>query len=277
MKAQFKLLALDLDGTLLDSAGRISEANMSAVRKAQRAGVRVTVATGRSFASAEEFVRSIDPREPAITYNGALIRNGAGVLKRFPLGEGAVREAVSLLRELGHPPIVYGADGRKFYERMDRRGRDLMSYSKTPETHLVRVDDLGTREWDDVLRVSVITGAECIRELHLAVTQRMGSRVRTVDTFFPEWDFWIFEILDAACSKSSALSFLCAASGIPREEVIAIGDNDNDIDMLSWAGLGVAMQNALQPVKEAAAWVTEKSNDGDGVAEAIERFVLRAS
>jgi hydroxymethylpyrimidine pyrophosphatase-like HAD family hydrolase len=103
----------------------------------------------------------------------------------------------------------------------------------------------------------------------------MGARVRTVDTFFPDWNFWIFEVLDAACSKSNALAFLCAVFGIGREEVIAIGDNDNDIDMLSWAGFGVAMQNALQPVKKAAAYVTEKSNDDDGVAEVIERFILR--
>ncbi len=136
------------------------------------------------------------------------------------------------------------------------------------------MDDLTARKWDGVLRVSVIAGAEHIPALHLAAAQRMSARVRTVDTFFPDWNFWIFEVLDASCSKSNALAFLCESFGIGREEVMAIGDND--IDMLSWAGFGVAMQNALLRVKEAAAWVTEKSNDGDGVAEVIERFILHA-
>jgi Cof subfamily protein (haloacid dehalogenase superfamily) len=275
MKVHCKLLAIDLDGTLLDSAGRISDGNMSAVRKAQRSGVRVAVTTGRSFSSAEEYIRLVGPGEPAITYNGALIQNGASVLKRFTLGPGVVQEAVSLFHELGHPPIVYTADGRKFYERIDRYGKDFFSFSKGAETSLTRVVDLAAREWDGVLRVSVITGSEHIPALHLAAAERMGARVRTVDTFFPDWNFWIFEVLDAACSKSNALAFLCAVFGIGREEVIAIGDNDNDIDMLSWAGFGVAMQNALQPVKKAAAYVTEKSNDDDGVAEVIERFILR--
>jgi Cof subfamily protein (haloacid dehalogenase superfamily) len=273
MNPNCRLLALDLDGTLLDSAGRISEGNMSAVRKAQRSGVRVTVTTGRSFSSAEEYIRAIGTGDPSITYNGALIQKGASVMKRFTLGPGVVLEAVSLLRELGHPPIVYTADERKFYERVDRYGRDFFSFSKGTESRLTRVHDLMTREWDGVLRVSVITGAEHIPALHLAVAQRMGTRVRTVDTCFPDWDFWIFEVLDRSCSKSNALAFLCSGLGIAREEVVAVGDNDNDIDMLLWAGRGVAMRNALPRVKEAASYVTENSNDGDGVAEVIERFI----
>jgi Cof subfamily protein (haloacid dehalogenase superfamily) len=273
MNSHYRLLALDLDGTLLDSKGRISKSNLAAVRKAQRAGVLVTVTTGRSFTSAEEYIRVIGPGDPSITYNGALLQNGDHVIKRFSLGPGVVLEAVSLLRALGHPPIVYTADGRKFYEKVDRHGRNFLSFSKGTETNLTRVHDLMARDWDGVLRVSAVTGARHIPALHRAVAQRMGTRVRTVDTFFPEFDFWIFEILDRSCSKSSALSFLCAELGILREEVIAVGDNDNDIDMLSWAGRGVAMRNALQRVKEAATCVTENSNDDDGVAEAIERFI----
>jgi Cof subfamily protein (haloacid dehalogenase superfamily) len=273
---RYRLLAVDLDGTLLDRSERISERNLKAVRRAKEAGVLPVVATGRSRASAAEYIRAIDPAGHAITYNGALVHRGTDVLKRFALGPGVVQEAVALLKELGHPPIVYTVDERKYHDAFDLRMRDFFSFSKGTETRLSRVRDLAACDWDGVLRVSAITGADRVAELHAAVGRKMGDRVRTVDTLFPEWDFWIFEILDRSCSKSSALAFLCAELGVAREEVFAIGDNDNDIDMLAWAGCGVAMKNALPRVKEAAAHVTDGDNDGDGFAEAIERFLLRA-
>jgi hydroxymethylpyrimidine pyrophosphatase-like HAD family hydrolase len=110
--------------------------------------------------------------------------------------------------------------------------------------------------------------------LHSAIRQKYGGKVKTVDTYFPRWDFYLFEVLDRCCSKSTALSFVCNRYGIERSEVITVGDNNNDLDMIRWAGLGVVMKNGLASVVCEADYVTEKSNNENGVSEVIEKFIL---
>ena len=130
------------------------------------------------------------------------------------------------------------------------------------------------KKWNDVIRLSVITGKYDVTLLHATLKNRFGYEIKTIDTYFPGWNFWIFEILDKTCSKSTGLEFLCALYGIARDEVIAVGDNNNDLDMISWAGLGVAMKNGLDATLREADYVTEKSNNEDGVAEVIKKFIL---
>ena len=104
--------------------------------------------------------------------------------------------------------------------------------------------------------------------------KQLGSSIATAQTYFPHWNFWIFEVLNPLCSKPVALQFLCDLYGFHADEVIAAGDNRNDIGMLQWAGLGVAMRNSLPDVAQHADYVSEQDNEEHGVAEIIERFIL---
>ena len=110
--------------------------------------------------------------------------------------------------------------------------------------------------------------------LQRELEKRLGSSVATAQTFFPTWNFWIFEILNPLCSKPIALQFLCDRYGFHADDVIAVGDNRNDIGMLQWAGLGVAMCNSLSDVREHADYVSRHDNDAHGVAEIIDSFIL---
>jgi len=270
----YKLLAVDLDGTLLNGKEKISAGNLAAVREAHRKGVKIVVSTGRSYTTAEEYIHQLDVGHLSVTYNGALIRNGTGIMRRVSMADNVAAQILRLLVSLGHCPIVYASDENKYYEKVDRYSEAFISYVGGAEMKMYKVDGLLERAWEDVLRLTVVTGTEHVERLHKEMVPRYASRIRTIGTYFPGFDFWTFEILDIGSSKSKGLEYICSRFGIGRGEVIAVGDNDNDVDMIEWAGLGAAMKNGLPAAREAADYVTERTNNEDGVAEVIERFVL---
>jgi len=270
----YKLIALDLDGTLLNDGGVISRKNLESVQKAHEIGIKVIVTTGRSFISAESYIRDLDIGDPTITYNGALIQRNAEILKKTALDTDLVYEIIKFLKDLDYAPIVYPSDNKKYYETLGSYTADFLEFSRGFEKELVRLPDITAVSWKDVLRISVITEKPDVLFLHSELKKRFGSKIRTVDTYFAEWRFWLFEILDRECSKSMGLKYLCGIYNIDQDQVIAVGDNHNDLDMLSWAGLGVAMKNGLESVIREADYVTRRDNNEDGVAEVIEKFIL---
>jgi len=251
----YRLLALDLDGTLLNDEERISNSNIEWVRKASEKNVRIIVATGRSFNSAKQYLRIID-------------------LRKITLKDELIQELVQFLKDMDYCPIVYTAEGDKYYETFGKYTDDFLSFSKGFESELKRISRLSERRWDNVIRLSVITGEPDIPLLHAELKKRFGKKIKTIDTFFSGWNFWIFEILDKTCSKSSGIEFLCRNLGITREEVIAVGDNHNDLDMITWAGLGVGMRNGMDTVLREADYITEKTNNENGVSEVIRKFLF---
>ena len=273
-KMDYRLLALDLDGTLLNDEERISDFNIEWVKKASEKGVRIIVATGRSYNSAKQYLRLIDVPDPSITFNGAVIRKGDETLRKITLKNGLIQELVRFLKDMDYCPIVYTAEGEKYYETFGKYTDDFLSFSKGFESELKKISRLSERRWDNVIRLSVITGEPDVSLLHAELKKRFGEKIRTIDTFFAGWNFWIFEILDKNCSKASGIEFLCRRLGITREEVIAVGDNHNDLDMITWAGLGVGMINGMDTVLREADYITEKSNNENGVAEVIRKFIF---
>jgi Cof subfamily protein (haloacid dehalogenase superfamily) len=270
----YKLLAVDLDGTLLNDQETISAANLTALKKADKKGVRVIITTGRSYNSAQRYIAAVGSANSTITFNGAVITKDSTVLKRVTLNNRIIGDLVKLLKDMSYPPIIYLSDNKKYYETFGRYSEDFLSFSKGFETELVKVENLASRAWEDVIRISVIAGKHDVTLLHSELKHRFGRDIRTVDTYFSAWNFWLFEILHTQCSKSQGLQHLCTEYGILQSEVIAIGDNNNDLDMITWAGLGCAMKNGLDAVIMEADYVTEKTNNEDGVAEVIERFIL---
>jgi len=270
----WKMLALDLDGTTLNSAEKISEPNLRAIRMASRSGVKIIVTTGRSYSSALRFIQQLDTGDPSITYNGALIRNGLSILRHLTIGDRTVQETLALLKELGQPPVVYTSGEKRYLDEPERQIDSFYEFSKGSEIENHQVEDLLALEWEEVIRISVFTDERTTQMLDRVLLEKMGNTVKTAQTYFPEWNFWIFEVLNPLCSKTSGLQFLCDLFAIDRSDVIAVGDNRNDTDMLNWAGLGIAMKNSLPDVVQYADHVTTRDNNEHGVAEVIDTFIL---
>ncbi len=271
---KYKLLALDLDGTLLNDRGEISKKNRDKIRQAKEAGVRVILTTGRSWRSTKRYIDELDLGDPVVTFNGALIQDNQHILKRVTIDDKLVKEIILFLKDLDFAPIIYPDDNLKYYETLGNFKNDFYDFSKGYEKELIKVDDISAVNWKNVLRISVIAEKPDISFLHSELKKKFNSNIKTVDTFFFLWGFWIFEILPRDCSKSNALKFICKMYSIKQEEVIAAGDNNNDIDMINWAGMGVAMKNSLDNIFREADYVTENSNNEDGVAEIIDKFIL---
>jgi len=270
---RYKLLALDLDGTLLNSSEEISDTNLLSLSSARQEGVKVIITTGRSTPSAIKFIQKVNIPDPSITYNGAVIHNGGKVLRALTLEADVVYETIRLLKKMHFTPILYGANDQRYFEDIMKHRDGFYWLSQGFEKKNVKVENLLENRREDIVRISLFIDESDIPVLEAGLGKVFNDTFRTTQTFFPDLNFWIYEILDTSSSKSKGLHYLCKLYGIHREEVIAVGDNRNDLDMLRWAGLGVAMKNGLPDIFEYADYITEKDNNEDGVAEVIQKFI----
>lgn len=257
------LIALDLDGTLLDSKGEISGRNRRAIRAALGAGIRIVLVTGRGVATPIRLSRELGLNLPIICCHGALTKD------------------FSANRTLGHIPVPLQY-AKPIVEYGESHGLSLAIYVEESfywleGDRMLRGDVVGAgwrsvKSFSDVLHVapSLIRffGAKEVEE----VTRRFGDW--PLNFRHEMWDsFPECAITSLQAGKREALARLCADFQIPAERVLAIGDSRNDVPMLRWAGLGVAMGNAPPEVRESVRYVTA-TNDEDGVAAAIERWAL---
>ena len=264
-----KLIASDLDGTMLDSSGQIPEKNLRAIAEAIRAGVIVTISTGRMYSSAASFARKLDlGSTPIICYNGAMIRSETGdTPMHLRLDLDVAREMLAIFRERGTYVQSYIDD--ELYVN-DSSDRDFLHYQK-------HFGIIGTAIGDKVFEpqtpptklLTKTNGFEASRTLIKEFSERFKGRVYVTSS---NEDF--VEMMNPEADKGKCLRKLADILGIPMENVMALGDGDNDVEMIKCAGLGVAMANARDETKSCARDIAP-SNDGCGVAWAIEKYVLK--
>lgn len=284
----YKLLALDMDGTLLDPDKMITPRTMIAIRQLMRAGVNVTIASGRFPASVWLHAREVGMNFPLVALNGAVTVEAAtgNLLEGTPLHKENILTLLDIVEGAGAYIHFYGFNVLYVRELNDmnrrwplrnvviRANRELNEVNYRDQTMLIRVEDVGgdfrafVRRTDEPLyKAAVICPDQAAREqLYRELEQQGGFQLSRTGSLR-------FDVNAAGITKRGALERLCTAHEISREEVAAAGDYDNDLDMLQWAGLGIAMGNAAPHVKELAAVVTG-SNQEDGVAEAIHRHLL---
>lgn len=269
----FRLLALDLDGTLLDSDLRIRPETLAAVGRVRALGVEVMIATGRHHVAAYPYWHQLGLDTPAICCNGAYLYDfrGGQALAGDPLSRPVARELLALVRKHGVFAMVYDRDSM-IYEEVDEFLGGLFAWSATlPEGLRPRVRRTDSYE-------ALIDAADDIWKFVAG-----GDDPAIVDAFAAEVEerlglacAWSgrtrLDITTAGNSKGARLADWIAGRGIAPGEVIAIGDHFNDVEMLALAGVGVAMANGPDAVRAGADWVTG-SNDGDGVARALARFI----
>ena len=274
----FRLVAVDLDGTLLSSTREIAEETRQALAACVDAGVAVAIVTGRRFPSARPYVAKL-PIDPFVGANsGAIIKNGiAGRLLRVCLLPRDVAEAVlDIAAEAGIEPIVHdGPNGEgHLILREDARvlphvGRYLSQTIPPP----IWVPSLVLGR--DPVQIGFAAGLTEIRELAEHLTRELAvASVSIIKTEYPLEDLALLDVLAADANKASALKFLSTLIGVPMSETLAIGDNWNDLDMLEAAGLGVVMANAVEELKNKG-FAETTTNDEAGAAKAIHRHVLK--
>lgn len=278
--AAVRLIALDVDGTLLDPQGMLRPAVRDAVRLAASRGIAIALVTGRRYSATLPVAFELGVPAAILACQGALgVAPDGSLLWRDGIALTAARATVELARALGVPPFVYRC--------FRRRGRleDLLVYEGpvTEETwRWYRPDDPRLRRVEDVLRppvrpqrITVFAPPESVRRFREALLACLPGQVSLFSTDDPYEGWLVAEVLPPRTDKARALRRLAYRLGIRREEVLAVGDYHNDTEMIAWAGIGVAMANAPEAVRGAADWVTA-SNGDDGVAYAIHRFALAA-
>ena len=282
-----KLLTLDLDGTLLDSRGKVPEANRAAIRAAEAKGVLVTIATGRRFWDARPIGLELGLNAPLITHNGALLKY-ADTLENVAfsvLTESVAAEILRAGKAAGGNALV-SADphgkGTLFYDRVSADNVPLQRYIEwANRLHgedagaVRRVGDLaeivGSHE---IIHISFSGTCASMAEMEVFLSGELGDTVTILSTIYPRLDFTLIDILPADASKGGGTEKLARLEGIMPDEVMSIGDNFNDLEMLEFAGTAVVMGNADPGLLEREEFYTTVSNDECGVAAAIERFIL---
>ena len=262
-----RLVALDVDGTLVDTDMAVSPRLRQAIADAQARGVIFTLATGRGPRSIAPFVHELGFSAPQICYQGGLIYDvqRSQVLHRATLSPLIVREAVQWAQHEDYDISVY-IDGQVYLERL-RHPR--VFYDRWFGLPIRLVPDLAAAVTHDPEKVLFTAEPPVADKIHAGLTQRFADRVQVMRTH----ELFV-ELVPNGSSKGHALAWLAQEYGIDRQQVMAAGDSENDLSMVAWAGLGVAMGNAVADVKAAADWIAPPVQ-ADGAAVALERFVLR--
>jgi len=262
------LVAIDLDGTLLNSAKEITDTTAAILRAArEEAGVRVVLASARPPRSVLPFYRLLDLDTPTINYNGALVYDPGAqhVIMHKPIPVKIARGIVALARSM-FPEVLVSA------EVLDQWFTDRFDPAYATETgRLFAPDVIGPVEkWLDqsVTKLLLLGEAERLGEIASAIDRDFTHQVAMVQT-----EESLLQIMHATVSKAHALRVVAAEMGVNREAVMAIGDNANDVGMLQWAGVAVAMGNSAPEAIAAADYVTDH-HDADGAAHAVRRIIL---
>lgn len=286
-----KLLALDLDGTLLDSSGKISPENRRAIKRAEEIGVLVTIATGRRFRDAQPVGLEIELNAPMICHNGALLKYAKSLetvdVSILP------HETLSDILRVG---TEFGADammscdphgkGILYYDRVSEANLPLQSYiawskrlhGKDAESAIHHVENLSDIiHINETVHVSFSGTCSPMNELREVLQSELHLSANIMATVYPHLDFTLLDILPYGASKGVAVENLALSSELSKENVMVIGDNFNDMEMLEYAGTAVVMGNASPELLENEKFETTLSNDENGVALAVERFILSRS
>ena len=261
-----KLIAIDMDGTLLLPDHTISPAVKAAIVAARERGVNVVLTTGRPYAGVHSYLKELHMEQPGdycITYNGALVQKAGdgSTVAQTALSYDDYRFLEQLSREVGSH--FHALDRNTLYTA----NRDI-SYYTVHESYVVFCEAEKMDPEIQLLKVMMIDEPAILDQ----AIARIPAEVKEKYTVLKSAPYFL-EILDKRVNKGTGVKSLADALGIKPEEIMAIGDQENDIAMIEFAGVGVAMDNAIPAVKEAANFIT-KSNLEDGVAFAIEKYVL---
>jgi Cof subfamily protein (haloacid dehalogenase superfamily) len=274
-----RLVAVDIDGTLLNSQFRVSEKDLQALRRASQQGIEVILVTGRRHAFALPIAQQLGFDLWLISSNGAVTRSLQGeAFHRDLLPAATCLELCAAMREFrGNMVITFDKEskGALVLERMDELTSSIRHWLEKNVQYI-----------DFVVPIEKAVVADPVQAMFCGTISRMQTALRALEsdpikdqitvvrTEYPARDLCIVDVLNQGCSKGHALERWANYRGIPREQVMAIGDNFNDLEMLAFAGVPFIMGNACEELKSRG-WPVTCCNDENGVAAAVQQVLAK--
>jgi hydroxymethylpyrimidine pyrophosphatase-like HAD family hydrolase len=284
-----RLLALDLDGTLLDPRGKLTARNCQAIAEARQCGVRVALCTGRRFRDARPIALELGLDVPLISHNGALTKHAETLetvaVMTLPLA--AAQAAIRVGRQCGADALVsddHEGLGILVYDHLSGDNPGLRRYilwarrvhGEEGANAIREVPSLAAWLDHEPIHISFSGGCTGISKLAAVLETELAGTAKLLTTMYPAMDFALLDIINSQASKGTGVAAAAAELGIEREQVIAVGDNFNDLEMLEFAGTSIVMANAAASLRDRKDFHHTTSNAEDGVALAIEKFVLNS-
>ena len=273
-----RLVAIDIDGTLLDSRGHLPAENTRAIAEAQAAGIEVALVTGRGLHFARPIIDLLPTPLTLIVSNGALVKahDGRTVLARLMPADVArdVLAATAAFHEARAVVFDRSGPGQVVAGGMDWLHPRRRAYHRLHAEVISEVTPLESCLTEDPVQVMFNGGVAAMRELAVLLRTRSGApRYTVVVTEYVKRDFTLLDVLAEDVHKGTTLAEWCRRQGYDRSEVMAVGDNHNDRAMLAFAGVPVVMGNAVAELK-ALGYPVTATNDQAGLARAIRRYAL---
>ncbi|SMC07898.1 hypothetical protein SAMN00768000_3520 [Sulfobacillus thermosulfidooxidans DSM 9293] len=269
MLSNIKLIAIDLDGTLLNSQDRITAHTRDVLRKAIKQGYVVVIGTGRPYRRSKRYYEQLNLETPLINYHGALVhhpRNPTWGNFHSPLGSSITQGIIEKAQSFGVRNIFVDVRDSDLY--LQSYHKELMRRFFNPRhLNICLLRDFSYSPATSVLIYPFRHNYQALKE-HLY--HRFYGEIRIIQ-WGPPWN--LVEIVTHDVNKALGLSYICKQYDIHSENVISFGNAENDMEFIDFAGVGVAMENAIPQLKEKASFVTA-SNDNDGVAQFLEQQLL---
>jgi hypothetical protein len=271
-----RLIALDIDGTLLDEQSHLPAINRDAVAEAAARGIEIALVTGRRYDFATPIARQFPCPLTMIVNNGAVVKSSAGdthFVNLLPRGVAAkVLEQTGAFRDLASVCFNRPLENQVIYERIDWEDPLRRGYFERNREYLAEMSPLGDCLTEDPIQVMFTGYANQVRDVEAFLSQLpMAADFSLAMTVYDKRDFGLVDVIAPGCSKGATLAEWVHRRGWSRNDVMAIGDNLNDLEMLQYAGLPVVMGNSVPKLKTLG-WRETLSNDQGGVAAAIELY-----
>jgi Cof subfamily protein (haloacid dehalogenase superfamily) len=275
-----RLIALDIDGTLLDDRSQLPEINRRAVAEASARGIEIALVTGRRYDFAMPIARQFPCPLTMIVNNGALVKSSAGetqLVRLLPRTvAGRVLDATSEYREMSSVCFHRPRENQLIFERIDWDDPLRGGYFERNREFIAEMSPLTGCLTEDPIQV-MFTGSVVQAKVVESLLSRapFSSEYSLAVTLYQNRDFGMVDVISPGCSKGSTLAAWVRERGWSRDDVMAIGDNLNDLEMLEYAGLPVVMGNSVPELKSLG-WRETLTNGEGGVAAAIEAYALGA-
>ena len=275
-----RLIAIDIDGTLTNSHGEIPRVNHLAINHALDRGIKIALATGRSFHHTRLISDNLHHSVKLILNNGALIKSSSGeTLERCVIPKATAAYIIEATRAAREGVLMMFDEPEKYElvaEGVDWNHPNRQPYYELHQSIILEVDSLLDALSHDPIQVSFNGSVDAMRALAEVLTSLPRAREFSHTlTEYVHRDFSLLDVLPAGCSKGATLQRLAKRLAISRDEIMAIGDNLNDRDMLEFAGLAIVMGNAVPELK-ARGWPVTGNHDDGGLATAMEQFVFQS-
>lgn len=265
----YRLIAIDMDGTLLREDKTISEKTKEVIKRARRKNVKVVLATGRPVEGVKKYLEDLDlyhDDEYVLTFNGAIVKEICSnrIICKDTLNGSDLLHLYEISKKVGvniHAFSKYGCITPRMNEYTELEG-------KINGINVYEIDYDTINKNEEIIKVMMVDKPEILEK----AIEKLPKEIYENYTIVRSAPYFL-EFLSKTCNKGEGVKSLVESLKIKKEDVIAIGDAGNDIHMIEYAGLGIAMENAFDDVKKKADFIT-KSNEEDGVAFVFEKFIL---